>query len=283
MSNRSINRPDVRSGKFSCGVDCVIGDNVVVDVAEEVVFGDRCVIPLNAYLGGRSISVGNDFYGYSWEWKRLDIGRGRRDDEYARLTVGDRCTFHDNRIDLADSVSIGDDVGLSPEVTIYTHGYWQTVLKGYPCIKGHIAIHSRTVIGYRSTILPGISIEAGCVVGAGSVVAISLEHPDSTYGGVPAKFIRAVTGLTAFAQKGLLQDIIADYARTLEYRNLGKFEYTLEWPWVGYRSCRFNVLTFQIVGEEDEGTDDFRDYVFRRGLRFYTKRPFRKLPRRVGQ
>ena len=39
----------------------------------------------------------------------------------------------------------------------------------------------------------------------------------------------------------------------------------------------FNVLTLAQDGIENEMTDDFRDFVFRYGLRFYSKRPFKSL------
>ena len=56
-------------------------------------------------------------------------------------------------------------------------------------IFGSITIGSGVWIGADVTILPGINIADGCVIGAGSVVAKSTQ-PDGLYCGNPAKRIK---------------------------------------------------------------------------------------------
>ena len=269
--------PTIRSGKFSAGSDLRCGTNVVVEVAEEVVVGDRVVLPDNAYFGGRRVTLGDDFYGYSWEWRRLDIGRGRIDEEHALLTVGSRCTFHDNRIDLAREVMIGDDVGFSPEVAMYTHGYWQSVLEGFPVKFAPVVVGDATVIGFRSVLLPGANVGHKCVVGAQSVVAGKLE-PWGVYAGNPARLVREVERPFQTERELLVSNLLADYGRSCKYRGLG-VNWLVDFPNVFLARCYFNVLTLTTEGEEDEVTDDFRTFLFKRGIRLYTKRPFRKLGR----
>lgn len=272
-----MNKPIIKSGRFSAGADLQCGENVVVNVAEEVVVGDRVVLPDNAYLCGRRISIGSDFYGYSWQWRRLDVGRGRIDEEDAILTVGNRATFHDNRIDLSLRVTIGDDVGLSPDVVVYTHGYWLSPLEGYPCQYAPVEIHNGVIIGFRSVLLPGSRVYAGSVVGAQSVVAGWL-NPKGIYAGNPARLIREVTLPIPEERKRLLKRLVAEYARACEYRG-GKAEPTVDYPFVYYRNCRFDVDRFLVNGEEDADTDDIRLFLFKRGIRLYTKRPFKQLGR----
>lgn len=213
--------PIIKSGRFHAGTDLVCGENVVVDVAEECVVGDRCVLPDNAYLGGRSIRVGDDFYGYGWEWRRLDVGRGRRDDEHATLVVGNRCTFHDNRLDLACPVVVRDDVGLSPEVAVYTHGYWLSPLDGYPTDYAAVVIESGVIVGFRSTLLPGAHVRTGCVVGAGSVVVGELPA-GHVCAGVPCKPLRKVTPLPEAKRRARLEVYAQQYRESLAYRGLGE-------------------------------------------------------------
>lgn len=55
-----MSKPTVKHGKLLLGLDCEVGDGVVVDVEEDCVFGDRCVIPANSYWCGRSIRVGDE-------------------------------------------------------------------------------------------------------------------------------------------------------------------------------------------------------------------------------
>ena len=260
--------PKVTHGQFHVGADCVIGENVVVDVDEEVRFGDRCVIPDNAYFSGRRVTFGDDFYGYSWEWRRLDVGRGRRGEEDAVLEVGSRCTFHDNRIDLARRVTIGSDVGLSPETVIYTHYYWQSPLDGYPMKYDRVAIDDGAIVGFRSTILPGVTIGYRAVIGAGSVV-VSDRSGMAIHGGVPAEWIRNIPSVDTDVCIRKLADILGGYPEYV----------VVDYPMVGYRGMMFNVKSLTCSGQEDEYTDDFRWFLFRHGLRFYTKRPFKKLKR----
>ena len=269
----------ILSGKLHLGKDCEVGENVVVNVAEEAIFGDRCVIPNNAYLSGRSLQFGSDFYGYSWDWRRLDVGRGRRDYEAARLVVGDRCTFHDNRIDLTKAVAIGIDVGLSPEVVVYTHGYWLSELEGYPCNEASVAIGDGVIVGFRSVVLPGTVIERRTVVGAQSVVSGTLSDA-SVYAGNPAKLIRNIVQLPVAVRVEKAVEILTRYARSLEYRWIDVKPPSLEYPVVNFRGVTLGLESGTCAGEEDRYTDDLRDFLFRRGLRFYTQRRFRSLEKR---
>lgn len=265
--------PKIVHGQFHCGADCVIGENVVVDVDEEVVFGDRCVIPDNTRFEGRSVRFGDDFYGYSWEWKRLDVGRGRRGEEHATLTVGSRCTFHDNRIDLARSVTIGDDVGLSPEVVIYTHYYWGNPFEGFPVGYFPVSVGSGTLVGFRATLLPGVTIGKDCLIGTGSVVTSGDYQGRFIYGGNPARAIKMIVPLSDGYK-------IVKYHWVLD-QFPGRAALERRYPGVKYRGMVFDLSTGVIPpgAEEDEFTDDFRWHLFRHGFRFYTKRPFCKLER----
>ena len=270
--------PIIGSGKFSAGSNFLCGENVIVDVAEEVILGDNCTLSDNAYLGGRRIEIGNYFYGYSWEWKRLDIGRGRRDEENAVLTVGNRCTFHDNRIDLAHKVEIGHDVGLSPEAVIYTHYYWQSVLEGYPCACAPVWISSGAIIGFRSVLLPASHVGENTVVGAQSVVTRALL-PDSVYAGNPAELVRGIVPKSSEEQYLWLVAFIPEYQRTLEYRGLPAQELVRWYCCLRFRNCILDCGAGTIEGTEDEFTDDLRTFLFRKGIRIYTQRPFKSLAR----
>ena len=278
-----MSTPIIRNGKFHAGKDCTIGENVVVEVAEEVVIGDRCVITDNTYFGGRRVEIGSDFYGYGWEWKRLDIGRGRIDEEDAILTVGSRCTFHDNRIDLARRVTIGDDVGLSPEVVIYTHGYWQSMLDGFSCDYEKVEIWQRSIIGFRSLLLPGAVVENDIVVGAQSTVTGRLFGGGVVFAGCPAKRINAVRRPVLAERQELLRGILEEYERTVVYR-FGKGQHkgllAVDYPVVDFCGIKLDVEKLTVEGEEDERSDDLRDFLFKRGIRIYTKRRFKKLGRK---
>ncbi len=269
----------IRSGNLNYGVNCTFGNNVIIDVAEEVTIGDRCVIPDNTYFGGRRVTIGNDFYGYSWEWRRLDIGRGRRDDENAILTVGDRCTFHDNKIDLAERVTIGNDVGLSPEVAIYTHYYWMSPFDGFPLAYNLVSISDRVIVGFRSVILPEVFIAEGVVIGAQSVVSGSINQRNTIYVGNPAKAVKYIAPSTELNRVILFSDLVTAYKKSLAYRGISP-ELTHSYPLISAEGWTIDILLCSIQGEETPLSDDCREFLFKHGIRIYTKRPFRKLPKR---
>lgn len=274
--------PSVINGELKVGKDCVIGPGVVIDVDEQVTFGDRCVIPAGAYFSGRRITIGNDFYGYSWPNKQLDIGRGRRGYEHAILTVGDRATFHDNRIDLACRVEIGDDVGLSPEVVIYTHYYWLSPLEGFPTRYGAVVIESRTLVGFRTTILPGVYIGGGSVIGANSVVTKGVYRGQFSYAGNPARSINELYSPSREKAEEIILRLFAEWHGTRRYRRLGEFVFTvIDWPEImvgmgGGSEATLDCLKCTWTGEENEDSDDLRDFLFKHGIRVFTKRPFRR-------
>lgn len=276
--------PKILSGKFHAGTDLRCGEGVVIDVAEEVVVGDRVTLAPGTHLSGRRVTIGDDFFGYDWshQGKVLDVGRGRRDDEDAVLTVGSRCTFHDNRIDLARAVTVGDDVGLSPEVVIYTHGYWMSCLEGFPCRHEAVSIWDGTLVGFRSVLLAGTRIGPRCVVSAQSVCA-GLYPGGAVYGGNPARRIKSVEEPAPAAKKRMLNAVMEEWAATARYRGL---TVAVHWdhPVIAVSTersvTRIDVASRTLTGYEDEVTDDLRWFLFTRGIRVYTKRPFRKLEKR---
>ena len=99
-------------------------------------------------------------------------------------------------------VIIGDDVFIAPNVSIYTayHPIKYKDRNGYLREDGvitdkeyakEIVIGSNVWIGGSVTILPGVHIGDGCVIGAGSVVTKDTE-PSSIYVGNPAKMLKRI-------------------------------------------------------------------------------------------
>lgn len=268
-------KPIIKSGKFYAGSYFSCGENVVIDVEENVVVGDRVVLADNTYIGGRRVEIGDDFFNYQWEASHLDIGRGRRDEEDAILKVGNRNTWHNIRVDLARRVTIGDDVGLSPDVTIYNHGYWNSLIRGHPYARDPVTIGNSVIIGYRSVVLPGALVGDFSTIGAQSVVSGHLE-PYGVYGGNPLRKLRQVELYKPNIQEMLLKQVLSEYQDSCTYRGWA-FQYKFDFPSFQAYGCSFNVNTLKVEGDEDERSDDLREFAFKRGIRFYTQRPFQKL------
>ncbi|MGM9551170.1 MAG: glycosyltransferase [Clostridia bacterium] len=94
---------------------------------------------------------------------------------------------------ISGPLSIGDDVMMGPNVSIYTQNheteniYKPMRLQTAP--KKKVTIGNDCWIGANAIILPGVTIGNGVIVGAGAVV--SKDVPDmAVVGGVPAKIIK---------------------------------------------------------------------------------------------
>jgi len=188
------------------------------------------------------------------------------------LEIGDRCTIHNNFINVCEKVTIGNDVGLSPDTSILTHGYWLSVLEGFPASFEPVSIGDGVIIGYRSLVMMGVSIAPYSVIGAQSVVAKSIIQK-GIYAGSPAKYIRDIVPLDWDQRVEQTQKIISMYMEIATYHGLTP-KISLDFPIIHMNEFTVNVETFVYRGHEDEATDDFRDFFRKWGIRIYTKRPF---------
>jgi len=131
------------------------------------------------------------------------------------ISIGPKCEIHRGVQLLAygGSIKIGADCSINPGCILYGHGGLT--------IGSHVRIAAQTIIvpanhifadpdrlirdqgesragirigddvwlGARVTVLDGVTISNGCVIGAGSVVTASTE-PYGVYVGVPAKLVK---------------------------------------------------------------------------------------------
>lgn len=113
---------------------------------------------------------------------------------YQRLIIGVNCLISvDCYFDLADTITIGDRVGISPHCMLITgnHDFHNQYNRVGNLIPGRINIENGVWLGTRCTILPGVTVGEGAVVGAGAVVTKDVE-PNVMVAGVPARVIRSL-------------------------------------------------------------------------------------------
>jgi acetyltransferase-like isoleucine patch superfamily enzyme len=91
----------------------------------------------------------------------------------------------DCRLDVRGSLHIGENVSISPEVTVLTasHGVDDPL---FGVVLRQVVIEDHVWIGTRAMVMPGVTLGRGSVVAAGAVVTRSVP-PLTVVAGVPAK------------------------------------------------------------------------------------------------
>lgn len=105
----------------------------------------------------------------------------------SRVSLGSRCFIWAGHSD--GTVKIGDDVLFGPDVLVTAATY--RFNDGRPVTEqkmdeADVTIGSDVWVGARAIILPGVSIGAGAIVAAGSIVRSDVE-PNAIVAGVPAR------------------------------------------------------------------------------------------------
>lgn len=110
------------------------------------------------------------------------------------LVVGDRCFLGDGVVlDMADKITLADDVTLSAEVFVLTHtnvGYKSHPLqKSITRMRGAVNFERGVFVGVRSVIMPGVVIGERSAVGALTLVNRSVKKSTLVVG-IPAKLLK---------------------------------------------------------------------------------------------
>jgi len=265
---------EITAKEIQVGRDVSFGSNIKVSLNGVFSIGDFSRLGGDTEILGHNVILGSHLFHSSG----LRVGGGGRENHTANLTIGDRCTIHNNFINVCEPIVIGDDVGLSTDVSIITHGYWLSILEGYPASFAGVKIGSGVIIGYRSLVMMGVVIPERTVIGAQSVVTKPLEKT-GIYAGSPARFIKDIKPLTIDQRITEMDRIIKDYQSNSLHRGINSLKnLTLDYPSMTFKGLTFNVETFEYSGTEDDDTDDFRDYMRKWGIRIYTERGFKSKP-----
>ncbi len=265
----SKNNVRIVANDISIGRNVQFGKNIDVNIRGNFELGDFSRLGSDTQIRGNNVKFGKHLFNSSG----LRIGGGGRQHPNANFEIGDRCTIHNNFINVCEPVVIGHDVGLSPDTSILTHGYWLSVLEGFPASFSGVTIGNGVIVGFKSLIMMGVSIADDAVIGANSTVTKSIPEK-GIYAGSPAKFIKKIVPLTHDERILKIKDIIeTHYMPIANYHGLNPM-IKLDYPYIELNDFKFNVETFEYWGVEDEETDDLRDYIRKWGIRIYTERPF---------
>ena len=201
-----------------------------------------------------------------------------------KIKIGNENLILQNaRLNCNDYLEIGDDVNIGQYVSIWTHASSMNVFDGYPYTKKPVKIGSHVWITAGTTVMPGIKIGSHIVIGNSSIVNTDL--PDGCFAaGVPVKIIKEnifPRKLSIQEKRNILNDVIN------EYRNLLKekpFDATVEIiDDVKIKFSYHNTVTIfdcekkEIIGAITRYSEDFRDFLRYRGIKFFTGKPYQSM------
>ncbi len=272
-------RQDYKSSNSYIEADYIeLGENFSIGKDVHISVRKNCIIGKNGRFGdgvkiiAENLTIGDHFF---HSIPGLKIGGGGSQLVDANVTIGDRCTVHNNYINPARPVTMGNDVGLAPDVIMITHGFWSSCLEGYPTVYKPISLGNNVIVGQRAMLLPGVTVPDNVVIGAASVVTKGCKmESNKIYAGNPARFMRDIIPPTRDEQRALAEDVIQAYLQRATEENSYPdfFDYTF--PVVEINHFTVNLLTCGFCGEEDEASIRFRDHLRRYGIRIYTDMGF---------
>ena len=126
--------------------------------------------------------VGEDFQ--LWTPFFTDFGKNIRVGK--NVFINHACTFMDR-----GGITLGDDVFIAPKVNLITINHDPDPDNRSATCGRPIVIEDKVWIGINSTVLPGVRIGYGAIVGANSVVTHDVP-PMTVVGGNPAKIIKEI-------------------------------------------------------------------------------------------
>jgi acetyltransferase-like isoleucine patch superfamily enzyme len=261
--------------EYSIGENVVWGNNIDIKVRGKFSIGKNSYVGDRFTVNAEELTIGEYFYNKPTDSRGMVIGGGSSDLPFAKLKIGDRCTCHTGHINLARPVEIGDDVGLSHDVDIITHGFWASILEGYPSLMAGVKIGNNVIVGWKTIIMGGIEICDNIVIGANSTVVKSITQEKSIFAGSPAKLIRTIKTPSLGDKFDMVKQIMIDFKNLIEYYDVPEYSITHLDPIIIINGLNINLVTLTCDGEHDEITDAFRDILRRSGIRIFCDRPFK--------
>ena len=246
---------DIRvRGKFQIGANSVLGDRFKAN-AEEIIIGDY-------------------FFNVPTDSRGMFIGGGAAGFPNAKLKIGDRMVCHTGHINLACPVTIGDDVGLSHDVDIITHGFWASVLEGYPRLFAGVTIGNNVIVGWKTVIMSGVTIADNTVIGAQATVTKSLTTPKGIYVGAPAKLVKMIEEPSLQEKYKMFNTIEKEFKELVSHYQVDDFTFELDFPFIKINKLTINTEEITYTGEHDIISDAFRDFLRRYGIRLFAPHGF---------
>ena len=260
-----------------------IGENVEISpqskiICDNLFIGDGTVIKGKTQIVCKDCIIGkNNFIVNTHIEGSLNAGR-------TRFEIGnENLILQNSHLNCNEKILIGNDVNIGQKVSIWTHASSMNVFDGYPFTKAPVNIGSHVWITEGTTILPGVDIGSHIIIGNSSVVNKNL--PNGCFAaGVPARIIHSNAYpiiLSHHEKNEILIDCIKEYNQLLKLKPFNAELRLLENLSIEFivekTTIIFDVVKKEINGEITEFSEDFRDFLRYRGIKFFSGEPFHSI------
>ena len=263
----------------------IFGDNVSIE-CERVKIGKHSKIGSNVKIKCKELDVGDHLFMADG----VEIGRGGCNGINSTVKIGEGVGIFENTvINPSEPVEIGDYCGIGADVMIWTHGAWLDITQGFPAEFGPVKIGDNVWLPARSIVLPNVTIGNNVVIGINSIINRSL--PDGCFAvGSPCKVIKENVYPKEINDTELgkmVRGILSDWMTLIQYKLEGFDPPTISTSY--YNKERkiklildggetiYDIVERTIEGGDNDIAEDLRDYLRRRGIKFFIDRGFRSI------
>lgn len=247
----------IKGKKIVIAEGTIIRSGTKINVSEYLEIGKKSTIGENNRIIGRNIRTGREFYSNH----SAEIGGGSCFEKTSKLTIG--YWFHLGSysiINTAMEVKIGNEVGMGRFTNIYTHGAYQSILKGFTVAFGPINIGNNVWMP-GATVNPNVNIGDNVVIGVGSLVLKDIPS-GCLAAGVPCKIIKE----NCYPQKLSPEQKRKIIDQINNLRNLG-MEYQRDCIYK-MDAARIDFENMQFIGNSSQKSERARNILRRHGIRF---------------
>jgi acetyltransferase-like isoleucine patch superfamily enzyme len=274
----------IKAKEIIIGENCHIGEDVEIIVRGKFELGKCSVILDGTRINCEEFTAGE----YLFMAKNVEIGRGGSSGPESIVKIGDHVGIFENTVINPNSpVTIGNDVGIGAEVMIWTHGSWLDITKGFPADFGPVTIGNNVWLPARCIMLPNTSIGDNTVIGINSVITKKIPE-GCLAAGIPCKVLKenVYPKVLSIEQKEKMICEILDYWMQVLVPKKGitsvtGLRYNGDTDCIEIDQIEHSTFFFleerNIKGQEDDVTEDLRDFLRRRGIKFYTNERFKSI------
>ncbi len=276
----------------------ILAENIVLD--QDAIIGCDSQIKCQTFKLGRMSVIGDraniltrhvDIGDVFFSGPNILIGGGGAFGPNAHFITGHSCLVSGwCLINSGNGVILGNEVALSPHVKLYTHNHWQNILEGYHSNFGSIYIDDGAYITGDSIVVPNVKIGAGATILANATVICDVPN-GAVFAGVPAKEVGRVNPPKSIEDKErilsrMLEELYMEldlmavnpntvrYCKSVQVSAVSSAEITLCFELIGdvaelrAGAVVFNLSNYQIYGNQTQLTDEIRNFMRKRGIRF---------------